>query len=58
MKANGVTEEDIRVAVSNKGYFPEMMPVANYPPDFINGVLISAWDQVYAIIEENKKVPF
>lgn len=58
MKANGVTEEDIRVAVANKGYFPEMMPVANYPPDFINGVLISAWDQVYAIIEENKKVPF
>lgn len=58
MKANGVSEEDIRFAVSSKGYFPERMPVAEYPPDFINGVLIGAWEQVYSMIKENKKVPF
>lgn len=58
MRANSVTEEDIRVAVANKGYFPEMMPVANYPPDFISGVLIGAWEQVYSMIKENKKTPF
>lgn len=58
MLANNVSEEDIRVAVANKGYFPEMMPVANYPPEFISGVLVGAWDQVYAIIKENKKIPF
>lgn len=58
MRANNVSEKDIRFAVANKGYFPEQMPVAKYPPDFINGVLIGAWDQVYAIIQENIKIPF
>lgn len=58
MAANEVTEEDIRVAVAGKGYFPELMPVKDYPSDFINGVLIGAWEQVYAIIKENKKNPF
>ena len=58
MRANGVSEEDIRFAVAGKGYFPERTPIANYPPEFINGVLIGAWDQVYAIIKENKKLPF
>lgn len=58
MTANNVSESDIQLAVSLKGYFPEGTPIANYPPDFINGVLIGAWDQVYAMIKENKKVPF
>lgn len=58
MRANSVSEEDIRFAVAGKGYFPERTPIANYPPEFINGVLIGAWDQVYAIIKENKKLPF
>lgn len=58
MRANNVSEKDIRFAVSNKGYFPEQMPIAKYPPDFINGVLIGAWDQVYAIIKENTTIPF
>lgn len=58
MIANGVTEEDIRVAVSNEGYYPLRMPVANYPPDYIEDVLIAAWEQVYAKIAEYKKIPF
>lgn len=58
MRANNVSEEDIRMAVSGKGYFPERMPVSSYPPDFVNAVLIAAWDQVYAIIKENQKLPF
>lgn len=58
MRANSVSEEDIRFAVAGKGYFPERTPIANYPPEFINGVLIGAWDQVYAIIKDNKKLPF
>lgn len=58
MRTNNVSEEDIRFAVASKGYFPERMPIANYPPDFINGVLVGAWEQVYAIIKENKKLPF
>ena len=58
MRANGVSEEEIRFAVAGKGYFPERTPIANYPPEFINGVLIGAWDQVYAIIKDNNKLPF
>lgn len=58
MKANNVSEKDIQLAVSIKGYFPEDTPIANYPPDFIDGVLIGAWDQVYEMIKDNQKVPF
>ena len=58
MRTNNVSEEDIRFAVASKGYVPERMPIANYPPDFINGVLVGAWEQVYAMIKENKKLPF
>ena len=58
MEANNVSESDIQLAVSLKGYFPENTPIANYPPDFINGVLIGAWEQVHAMIKENKKLPF
>ena len=58
MRANNVSESDIQLAVSIKGYFPEDTPIANYPPDFVSGVLVGAWDQVYSMIKENKKVPF
>lgn len=52
MKANMVPEEYIRKAVSSKGYFPEDMPIAQYPRDFIDGVLIGAWDQVVQSIND------
>lgn len=59
MTANGITEEQIRRAVASKGYFPEDMPVKDYPLEFINGVLVGAWDQVKAIIDENdNEYPF
>lgn len=57
MKANDVYEEDIRKVVAMRGYFPEDMPVNQYPKDFIDGVLIGAWDQVYEMIKK-KTLPF
>lgn len=57
MKANDVYEEDIRKVVAMRGYFPEDMPVREYPKDFIDGVLIGAWNQVYEMIKE-KTLPF
>lgn len=57
MKANEVYEEDIRKVVAMRGYFPEDMPVKEYPKDFIDGVLIGAWDQVYQMIQD-KALPF
>lgn len=48
-----VTEEEIKKAVSMKGYYPEDTPVDNYDPNFINGVLIGAWPQILDFINKN-----
>lgn len=58
MRANNVDEKDIRFVVAQRGYFPEDTPIANYPPDFVNGVLIGAWDQVHKMVTELCGVPF
>lgn len=61
MEINQVDEWDIQTAVAAKGYFPADMPVRDYPEDFITGVLVGAWDQVYAMVKETKRkeeIPF
>lgn len=52
MKANQVSEKQIRKAVAKKQYFPENMPVKEYPQDFIEAVLIAAWPKVLEMINE------
>lgn len=56
MKPEGVTPSEVKRAVASKGYYPEDMPIMAYDPDFINGVLIAAWPQVFAIIKELREV--
>lgn len=58
MVQNQVEEQEIRLAVSQKGYYPEETPIENYDPAFINGVLIGAWDKVFAMIMNNRDLPF
>lgn len=58
MKQENITEEQIRKAVAMKGYFPEDMPMKDYPSDFIDGVLIGAWEQIKTFILNNISVPF
>lgn len=58
MKQENITEEQIRKAVAMKGYFPEDMPMKDYPADFIDGVLIVAWEQIKTFILNNISVPF
>ena len=58
MVANKVEEADIRKAVSQKGYFPEDMPIRDYPQDFVDGCLVGAWDAVYEMVKEYGDVPF
>ena len=61
MDENFVTEEEIRMAVFTKGYYPLDMPIEKYPSEFISGVLIGAWPQVFAMIQESRKgedIPF
>ncbi len=58
---NNVCEWDIQMVVEARGYFPGDMPVYDYPEDFIQGVLVGAWPQVFAMIKDMKKndsVPF
>lgn len=52
---NQVDEWDIQNVVAARGYFPADMAVADYPPDFIAGVLVGAWDQVFGMIKEMKE---
>lgn len=56
-----VSEEEIQKVVSQRGYYPEATPITNYDPDFISGVLVGAWPQVYDMIKklrETYEVPF
>lgn len=59
MALNGVSEEEIQVVVSQKGYYPMGTPIANYDPGFIDGVLIAAWPQVFNMVKDfRKSLPF
>ena len=61
MIANQIDEWDIQNVVAARGYFPSDMPVRDYPADFIAGVLIGAWDQVFSMIKdmkEQERIPF
>lgn len=59
MVQHQVTESDIQIVVSQKGYYPMDTPITNYDPTFIEGVLVGAWQQVYGMIQEARKnLPF
>lgn len=61
MIENHVCEWDIQNVVGARGYYPPDTPVENYDPDFVAGVLVGAWPQVYGMIREMKEkeqVPF
>lgn len=56
-----VSEEEIQKVVSQRGYYPEATPITNYDPEFISGVLVGAWPQVYDMIKklrETYEIPF
>lgn len=56
-----VCEWDIQNVVEARGYFPANMNVWDYPSDFIEGVLVGAWKDVYKMIKEAKEkeaIPF
>jgi len=59
MEQHGVSEEEIQIVVSERGYYPIGTPILNYDPDFIDGVLVAAWDQVHQMIKDFRdKIPF
>ncbi len=56
MQANNVSEEEIRKVVALKGYYPEVTPIENYEKSFIEGVLVGAWDKVFAMIKQQREI--
>lgn len=50
-------ERTVTESIAKKGYFPKDMPIDEYPDDFIEGVLIGAWDQIVKFIED-EHIPF
>ena len=61
MESNLVSEEEIQKVVADKGYFPIDTPIQNYPKEFIDGVLVGAWGQVYQCIKkvrDSYEIPF
>lgn len=53
MSESGVSEEEVRKVVAERGYFPADTPISNYPEDFIHGWLLTYWQQVVTFIKEN-----
>lgn len=59
MRANRVSPHEVQAAFGARGYFPEDTPLENLPADFIQGVLIGAWGQVFGWIQANRPIlPF
>lgn len=58
MNANGVNDYQVQAAFAARGYFPEQTPLENLPADFVQGVLVGAWAQVYNWIKANAPLPF
>ena len=52
MKSNNVTVEEIQAVVAQRGYYPPDTPIPNYDPQFVTGVLVGAWSQVYNMVLE------
>lgn len=55
MQENQVTEGEIQGVVALKGYYPKDTPIANYEQDFVSGVLVGAWPQVFSMIKQTRK---
>ena len=60
MKEKNVTVNEIRQVVAAKGYYPLSTPIENYDPKFVDGVLVGAWPQVFAMIKDARsdEIPF
>ncbi len=56
MESNHVTVDEVRNVVAKKGHFTAETPFENYPQDYVEGVLIGAWPQVFEAIDH--EVPF
>ena len=55
LKQTDVTIDEIRSIVAKKGYYTADTPISKYDPEFVGGVLVGAWQQVYNAIISNRQ---
>lgn len=60
MNESGFERDDVQQVVADRGYYPKSTPIEKYDPEFIKGVLIGAWPQVYELIaaKRDNDIPF
>lgn len=58
MVQHNISEAEIQLVVSTKGYYPMGTPIINYDPSFIDGVLVGAWAQVHEMVLTDRNLPF
>lgn len=59
MVQHQVSENEIQIVVSKRGYYPMDTPIANYDLGFVEGVLVGAWQQVLQMIQDTRNdLPF
>lgn len=54
MAESGVTEDEVRKVVVDKGYYAENVPISEYSAKFITGWLIKYWPQIVEIIDKGR----
>ena len=57
MAVNHIVPVEVQAVVAQKGYYPADMPIPDYDPEFVTGVLVAAWPQVEAAILANRSAP-
>lgn len=58
MTKHEVKIDEIQNVVAIRGYYPHDTPIDKYDSGFIDGVLVGAWDQVFAMIVDNRNLPY
>ena len=56
--SKGHTAPGLYAALALRGYFPEDMPIKDYPMDLVEGCLIAAWPQVLQMVLDSRDLPF
>ena len=54
MERDGITEEELRSVVAQKGHYAEAMPITEYPESFITGWCIRHWPNIVKLITAAK----
>lgn len=58
MQAAGIDDAELRLVVHEGGYYPEDMPVADYPAKFVAERLLARWEGVVQAVMDRRDIPF